>query len=116
MMLCDPSMPPLVRIPNCTIVFFNRVGRATAGVLPLLREMRLSVLRGMPGMAHEYLVQKWSDGKGGTWQRVSADNELDAAQRIIGIKLRTIGKLGELRARVRVVGNLSKETAFYAAP
>ena len=115
MMLCDPSMPPLVRIPNCTIVFSIELG-APPGVLPLLREMRLSVLRGMPGMAHEYLVQKWSDGKGGTWQRVSADNELDAAERIVGVKLRTIGKLGELRARVRVVGNLSKETAFYAAP
>jgi hypothetical protein len=66
-------------------------------------------------MAHDYLVQKWSDGKAGTWQRISADNELDAAEGIIGIKLRTIGKLGELRARVRVVGNLNKETAFYTS-
>ena len=30
-------------------------------------------------MAHEYLVQKWFDGKAGTWQRISADSELEAA-------------------------------------
>lgn len=65
-------------------------------------------------MLHDYLVQKWSHGKASPWQRVSADSELDAAERVTGVKLRTVGNLGELRARVRVVGNLKKETAFYA--
>jgi len=33
-----------------------------------------------------------------------------------GIKLRTIGKLSEFRARVRdAVGDLNQETAFYAS-
>ena len=67
-------------------------------------------------MAHEYLVQKWFEGKAGTWQRISADSKLDAAERVTGIKLRTVGKLDELRARVRVVGDLSNEMAFYASP
>ncbi|MGO8975403.1 MAG: hypothetical protein ACLQNV_17990 [Steroidobacteraceae bacterium] len=66
-------------------------------------------------MAHDYLVQKWLDGKAGTWQRISANSELEAAELVTGIKLRIVGKLGELRARVRVVGNLNKETAFYAS-
>jgi len=67
-------------------------------------------------MAREYLVQKWFDGKAGTWQRISANSKLDAAERVTGIKLRTVGKLGDLRARVRVVGDLSNEMAFYASP
>ena len=50
-------------------------------------------------MAHEYLVQKWLDGKAGTWQRISANSKLDAAERVTGIKLRTVGALGDLRAR-----------------
>lgn len=66
-------------------------------------------------MAHEYLVQKWFDGKAGRWQRISANSKLDAAERVTNVKLRTVGKLGELRARVRVVGDLSNETAFYAS-
>ena len=66
----------------------------------------------------EYLVQKWLDGKAGTWQRISAaaNSKLDAAERVTGIKLTTVGKLGDLRARVRVVGDLSDEMAFYASP
>ena len=67
-------------------------------------------------MAHDYIVQIWSDGKAKAWQRISADSELDAAELVTGAKLRTVGKLGELRARVRVVGDLKKETAFYASP
>jgi len=70
----------------------------------------------MREMAHEYLVQKWFDGKAGTWQRISANNKLDAAERVTGIKLRTVGKLDDLRARVRMVGDLSNEMAFYASP
>jgi hypothetical protein len=70
----------------------------------------------MREMAHGYLVQKWFDGKAGTWQRISANSKLDAAERVTGIKLRTVGKLGDLRARVRVVGDLSDEMAFYASP
>jgi len=31
-------------------------------------------------MAHDYLVQKWLDGKAGTWQRISANSELEAAE------------------------------------
>ena len=64
----------------------------------------------------DYLVQKWFDGKADRWQEISANSELEAAERVVGTNLRTAGKLGELRARVRVVGNLSKETAFYASP
>jgi len=67
-------------------------------------------------MAQEYLVQKWLDGKAGTWQRISANSKLDVAERVTGIKLRTAGALGDLRARVRVVGDLSNEMAFYASP
>ena len=52
-------------------------------------------------MAHEYLVQKWLDGKAGTWQRISANSGLDAAERVTGIQLKTVGRFGELRARVR---------------
>jgi hypothetical protein len=70
----------------------------------------------MRKMTHDYIVQKWSDGKASAWQRISADSELEAAERVTGIKLRKVGKLGDLRARVRVVGNLSQETAFYASP
>ena len=70
----------------------------------------------MPEMTHEYLVQKWFGGKAGTWQRISANDKLNAAERVTGIKLRTVGKLGDLRARVRVVGDLGNETAFYAWP
>lgn len=66
-------------------------------------------------MAHYYLVQRWSDGKASAWQRISADSELAAAEQVTGIKLRTVGKLGELRARVRVVGDLMRETAFYGS-
>jgi len=67
-------------------------------------------------MAHEYLVQKWFGGKAATWQRISANGKLDAAERVTGIKLRTVGKLDDLRARVRMVGDLSNEMAFYASP
>ena len=67
-------------------------------------------------MAHEYLVQKWLDGKAGTWQRIAANSKLDAAEQVTGIKLRTVGRLRDLRARVRVVGDLSNETTFYASP
>jgi hypothetical protein len=70
----------------------------------------------MPEMAHECLVQKWFDGKAGTWQRIAANSKLDAAEQVTGIKLRTVGRLRDLRARVRVVGDLSNETAFYALP
>ena len=66
-------------------------------------------------MPHEYIVQEWLDGKAGAWQRISADSELEAAEQITGISLTTVGKLAELRARVRVVGKLSKETAFYTS-
>ncbi len=67
-------------------------------------------------MAHEYLVQKWLDGKAGTWQRISANSSLDAAERVTGIQLKTVGRLGVLRARVRVAGDPSTEMAFYASP
>jgi len=60
----------------------------------------------------EYIVQEWLDGKAGAWRRLSANSELEAAEQVTGIKLRTVGKLGELRARVRVVGDLKKETDF----
>jgi len=70
----------------------------------------------MPEMTHEYLVQKWFGGKAATWQRISANGKLDAAERVTGIKLRTVGKLDDLRARVRMVGDLSNEMAFYASP
>ena len=63
----------------------------------------------------EYLVQKRLDGKAGTWQRISANSKLDAAERVTGIKLRTVGALDDLRARVRVVDGLSNEMAFYAS-
>jgi hypothetical protein len=29
----------------------------------------------MREMAHEYLVQKWFDGKAGSWQRISANSK-----------------------------------------
>jgi hypothetical protein len=67
-------------------------------------------------MAQEYIVQEWLDGKAGTWRRLSANSELEAAEQVTGIKLRTVGKLEELRARVRAVGDLKKETDFYASP
>ena len=67
-------------------------------------------------MAHEYLVQKWLDGKAGTWQRISANSSLDAAERVTGIQLKTVGRLGELRARVQEAGDPSNEMAFYASP
>jgi hypothetical protein len=66
-------------------------------------------------MPHEYIVQEWLDGKAGAWQRILADSELEAAEQITGISLATVGKLAELRARVRVVGKLSRETAFYTS-
>jgi hypothetical protein len=67
-------------------------------------------------MTRDYIVQEWISGKAGAWRRISADSELDAAERITGIKLITVGNLGELRVRVRVVDDLNKETAFYASP
>jgi len=36
-------------------------------------------------MTHEYLVQKWFGGKAATWQRISANGKLDAAERVTGI-------------------------------
>jgi hypothetical protein len=63
-------------------------------------------------MPHEYIVQVWLDGKAGAWQRISADSELEAAELITGVSLTTVGKLAELRARVRVVGKLSKRRLF----
>jgi hypothetical protein len=63
-------------------------------------------------MAQEYIVQEWLDGKAGVWRRLSANGELEAAEQVAGIKLRTVGKLGELRARVRVIGSLKKKRTF----
>jgi hypothetical protein len=51
--------------------------------------------------------------KNGSTAKLATGN---AAERVTGIKLRTVGKLGDLRARVRVVGDLSNEMAFYASP
>jgi hypothetical protein len=65
-------------------------------------------------MTRKYIVQLWSNGKAGEWEEISADSELEAAEKTAGTKLRMVGKLGELRARVRVVGNLDNETTFYA--
>jgi hypothetical protein len=66
-------------------------------------------------MPQEYIIQKWLDGKARAWRRLSANIELEAAERVTGMKFRTIGKLGELRARVRVVGDLQKEFPDLAA-
>jgi hypothetical protein len=65
-------------------------------------------------MMPKYLVQLWSDGKAGKWEETYANSELEAAEKATGVELRAVGKIGELRARVRVAGDLSKESAFYA--
>ena len=63
-------------------------------------------------MAQDYLVQKWSDGKADAWQRISADSELDAAERVTGVKLRAVGTLGGLRARFAQSATSTKRRPF----
>jgi hypothetical protein len=63
----------------------------------------------------KYHVQECKMGKAvGGWVEVCANSDLEAAEKIVGPNLRRAGKLGELRARVRAVGNLKKQIDFYA--
>src|SRR5947209_5000532 len=43
------------------------------------------------------------------WEEIYANNDQEAAEKVAGPNLRRAGKLGELRARVRPVGNLKNE-------
>ncbi len=64
---------------------------------------------------HKYHVQECEGGKAiGDWQEIYANGDQEAAEKVAGPNLRRVGKLGELRARVRPVGNLKNETAFYS--
>jgi hypothetical protein len=64
----------------------------------------------------KYYVQECKLGKAaGDWIAVYANSDLEAAQKIVvGLNLRRVGKLGELRARVRAASNPENEIDFYA--
>ena len=67
---------------------------------------------------HRYSVQRCDEsGKNvGDPQEVMAESALDAAERVTGLRLRIRGKLGEMRARVRLVGGSPRPPIpFYAA-
>jgi hypothetical protein len=66
-----------------------------------------------------FQVQDCKNGPGkNPWVKVDAQSAQEAAVRVCGIKLRDLGRPGELRARVVRDGDLAprKETAFYADP
>jgi hypothetical protein len=64
---------------------------------------------------HKYHVQECEGGNAvGDWQEIYANSDQEAAEKVVGRNIRSVGKLGELRARVRPVGDLKNETAFYS--
>jgi hypothetical protein len=69
-------------------------------------------------MMQKYLVEVWTDGKAGDWQEITAGSEHEAAERVIGIQLKASGMPGELRAHVRLAGDIRTgvATRFYASP
>jgi hypothetical protein len=63
----------------------------------------------------KYHVQECKMGKAvGGWMEVFANNDAEAAEKVVGPDLRRTGKLGELRARVRLASNPKNEIDFYA--
>jgi hypothetical protein len=82
---------------------------------PLWKKVWLKARENVKKM-NQYHVQECKGGKViADWQEIYADNDQEAAEKVAGPNLRRAGKLGELRARVRSVGNLKNETAFYSA-
>jgi hypothetical protein len=64
----------------------------------------------------KYHVQECNSGKVvGGWIEVYANSDQEAAEKLVGRDIRRVGKLGELRARVRSASNLQKETDFYSS-
>jgi hypothetical protein len=62
-----------------------------------------------------YHVQECKSGKAvRDWMEVYANSDQEAAKKLVGPNLRRIGKLGELRARVRLASDLKNEIAFYS--
>jgi hypothetical protein len=64
-----------------------------------------------------YRVMKCNPANVGDWQKVEPESCHEAAEKICGFKLRTKGRPGELRARVRYDGDLSQTSPcnFYAS-
>ena len=48
------------------------------------------------------------------WQEIFANSDDEAATKLVSGQLRRTGKPGELRVRVRPVGDLKNQTLFYA--
>lgn len=64
---------------------------------------------------NKYLVQECNMGKAvGGWQEIYANSDTEAAQKVVRGDLRRVGKLGELRVRVRLANDPKTETDFYA--
>lgn len=62
-----------------------------------------------------YHVQECKSGKAvRDWIEVYANSDQEAAKKLVGPNLRRVGKLGELRARVRLASDLKQETLFYS--
>ena len=80
-----------------------------------LRKQVWRIARANVKKMHKYHVQEYRDGKAvGDWQVIYANSDQEAAEKVVGRNIRCVGKLGELRARVRPVGDLKNETAFYS--
>jgi len=67
-----------------------------------------------------YQVQHWPNGEWDrrhNWQKVEAQTEQEAAEKVCGLALTREGRLAQLRARVLRFGDLKQRSAteFYAA-
>ena len=67
-----------------------------------------------------YQVQHWPNGEWDrrhNWQKVEAQTEQEAAEKVCGLALTRVGRLAQLRARVLRFGDLKQRSAteFYAA-
>jgi hypothetical protein len=62
-----------------------------------------------------YHVQECKSGKAvRDWMEVYANSDQEAAKKLVGPNLRRVGKLSELRTRVRLANDLKQETLFYS--
>jgi hypothetical protein len=64
-----------------------------------------------------YQVQHWPTGQmGSPWQKIEAESEKEAAEKVCGFALTQTGRLARLRARVLRFGDLKQRraTEFYS--